>query len=160
MANDLPSYLITDCDDVVIRHNLEEKEFLELAAKAAGVAGEYVGIDDYPDWLSQHDGAGIYQSDGSKWNPLTSDADAFHLACKLNFEVSFLLGRIDTGEGILLFDDLDAMDDDQPTIMRLMIVIAAALMQDLEGYLIEHTPYTVCKIEVRDLVNNFGYSSI
>jgi hypothetical protein len=160
MANDLPSYLITDCDDIVIRHNLEGKEFLEFAAKAAGIAGQYVGIDDYPDWLSQHDGAGIYQSDGIKWNPLTSDSDAFLLACKLNFVVNFLNGEIDTHEGIILLDDICLLDDDQPTIMRLMIVVAAALMQDLEGYLIEHTPYTVCKVEVSDLVNNFGCSSV
>jgi hypothetical protein len=160
MAQDLPDYLITDCDDIVIMHSLEEKEFLELAAKAAGVFGEYVGIGDYPDWLSQHDGCGIYQSDGRKWNPLTSDADAFNLACKLNFEVYFLSGEIDTGEGIIRFDDIDAIDNDHPAIMRMMIVIAAALMHEYDGYLIEHTPYTVCKTEISDLVNNYGSASI
>lgn len=66
-----------------------DKELLGLAAKAAGIAGEWV--DDYNpthDYFYQGNHSGFYAGDfidGSctVWNPLTNDGDALRLAVKL-----------------------------------------------------------------------------
>jgi hypothetical protein len=57
--------------------SMTDKELLELAAKAAGI--ELIYIQDGPCRRVQNVGA-------SPWNPLTSDADAFRLAVKLQLE--------------------------------------------------------------------------
>jgi hypothetical protein len=58
-----------------------DRELLELAAKAAGIVGEY------------HDFTGIYVSpertpdNDAYWNPLTKDGDALRLALTLHIEI-------------------------------------------------------------------------
>lgn len=72
-----------------------DKELLELAAKAAGITGEWV--DDYNpthDYFYKGNHSGFYVGevvDGSctVWNPLTDDGDAFRLAVKLNITFVF-----------------------------------------------------------------------
>lgn len=154
MSQELSDYLITYNGDLVMYPNLPEKRFFELAAFKAGVSGSYVGLNDFPDWLPEHDGTGIYLNNGTKWNPLTSDADAFQLACKLDSEVCFLSAKVTTiDHEVVLFDDLDAIDDDQAGIVRLVIFIAAALIQEYGSELRDFSPLTICKIEPRDLIS-------
>jgi hypothetical protein len=64
-----------------------DRELLELAAKAAGIEGEYES------WTGQGFNEGIRQViNGSKclrpWNPLTDDGDALRLAVKLRLLVN------------------------------------------------------------------------
>lgn len=67
---------------------MSDRELLQLAAKAAGVVGEYEC------WAGQGFIEGIRQIlNGSKcyrlWNPLTDDGDALRLAVALNLTVVF-----------------------------------------------------------------------
>ena len=55
---------------------MNDRELLELAAKAAGIS--VYGPNDYD---------GLTLSSGSHWNPLTDDGDALRLAVKLSFTV-------------------------------------------------------------------------
>ena len=69
-----------------------DREFLELAAKAAGYAV------DWREWVRSHVAefatvkhvkcAGFWL-DGEEWNPLTDDGDALRLAVKLRLTVSW-----------------------------------------------------------------------
>lgn len=56
---------------------MDDRELLELAAKAAGI--EVIRVDEPGLWIAG--GAGVH------WNPLTDDGDALRLAVKLNFEI-------------------------------------------------------------------------
>ena len=53
---------------------MNDRELLELAAKAAGVDGKWLG--DGSLWIGPYDG-------GNQWTPLTDDGDALRLAVKL-----------------------------------------------------------------------------
>jgi len=62
---------------------MNDKELLELAAKAAGIAG---------DWSIEFEGIKVPRRDYDNWiiwNPLTSDSDALRLAVKLRLELGF-----------------------------------------------------------------------
>jgi len=65
---------------------MTDREYLELAAKAAGIEV----------WF---DGNGTPWVDGDKyvWNPITDDGDAFRLAVKLNMTVGEHLGARHAG---------------------------------------------------------------
>lgn len=61
---------------------MDDKELLELAAKAAGIENLY--------WSK--DGEKLFRRDGGiqkPWNPLTNDGDALRLAVKLHINMSF-----------------------------------------------------------------------
>ena len=65
----------------------EDRELLELAAKAAGYAVD-CAFEDSP--LIYGEDAG---PDGPReWNPLTDDGDALRLAVDLRLDISFLSG--------------------------------------------------------------------
>jgi len=70
---------------------MNERELLELAAKAAGIPLK-------PDFAERFD---YYMADRLMWNPLTDDGDALRLAVKLNLVVSCAYGMsaavIETG---------------------------------------------------------------
>lgn len=63
---------------------MDDRELLELAAKAAGIS-----VSDVPPWSGYNDREGFYtmNMDGSavtsRWNPLEDDGDALRLAVKL-----------------------------------------------------------------------------
>lgn len=69
---------------------MSDRELLELAAKAAGVA-----VQKQSPWGGFDDRLGLYElaSDGShvisKWNPLEDDGDALRLAVKLGIKASY-----------------------------------------------------------------------
>ncbi len=56
---------------------MTDRELLELAAKAAGIALENVPMM----------GAGLLLEKGGVWNPLTDDGDALRLAVKLDLPI-------------------------------------------------------------------------
>lgn len=72
---------------------MEDRELIELAAKAAGIRGQFLD-DEF--WLG-----GIRTADNDKtWSPLGRDGDAFRLASKLHMTLVML-----TGECEVLFDN-------------------------------------------------------
>lgn len=63
---------------------MNDKELLELAAKAAGIE---LGWDDKKEPCYWSDWRGLPQKEF--WNPLTDDGDALRLAVKLRLEIGF-----------------------------------------------------------------------
>lgn len=69
---------------------MNDRELLELAAKAAGMTGwAYKGLSGMHKLIdpSRPETTG---SIGPAWNPLTDDGDALRLAVKLNMEIQFM----------------------------------------------------------------------
>lgn len=67
---------------------MTDREFLELAAKAAGIPGVWVEkspADGYPTYSCGIGRAGLVVP---LWNPLEDDGDSLRLAVKLNLSVS------------------------------------------------------------------------
>ena len=97
---------------------MNDRELLELAAKAAGYDGVY-GDNEHPG------GEGIFTSDFEVWNPLTDDGDALRLAVKLKM-------RVDIGGSVVvafITDDAqhhEDFTDSHYSATRRAIVRAAA----------------------------------
>jgi hypothetical protein len=70
---------------------MNDRELLELAAKAAGIPGlKYRGGPCIPAaWIYDYEDARTYKT----WNPLTDDGDALRLAVKLRIDIQ----NLDTG---------------------------------------------------------------
>jgi len=104
---------------------MTDKELLKLAAKATGIEGRYASLDEFPDWMTVHDGEGVYYTSSQAWNPLTDDGDALRLAVRLLFEIDMGRGciaiRHSTG-----FKILEAFNHDPYAATRRAIVRAAA----------------------------------
>jgi hypothetical protein len=103
-----------------------DREMLELAAKAAGIAIVRCRLDD-PMWrdmllLPKADGEGI------SWNPLTDDGDALRLAVKLGFVVNCWLDAKTTWAGCEADEDgcTELHGTDPLAATRRAIVCAAA----------------------------------
>jgi len=62
---------------------MNDKELLELAAKAAGIRLEWDG--DPEKWVPTYYEGKTYHG----WNPLTDDGDALRLAVKLKMDIEF-----------------------------------------------------------------------
>jgi len=69
---------------------MNDKELLELAAKAAG-------YEEW-DWLRGDGLLNVYDADGRHgcWNPLTDDGDALRLAVKLEIDLAQITGGVCT----------------------------------------------------------------
>jgi hypothetical protein len=63
---------------------MNDRELLELAAKAAGLEDYENGLGRGPIYRKYHTGL----QDWVRWNPLTSDGDALRLAVKLGLLIS------------------------------------------------------------------------
>lgn len=70
---------------------MTDRELLELAAKAAGIDGDYVTDFGSGDYYYQWNQCGIlyelHLGGLYVWNPLTDDGDALRLAVKLNMSL-------------------------------------------------------------------------
>jgi hypothetical protein len=100
---------------------VEDRELLELAAKAAGM--EIVVDDNGLVW--RDGGSGSWP----KWNPLTDDGDAFRLAVNLKLDVAFL-GLVDevfveSGSGDEMASAYVSYESDPLAATRRAIVLAA-----------------------------------
>lgn len=105
---------------------MNDRELLELAAKAAGVDLEWDGPPDI--WQPMYYQGKTYHG----WNPLTDDGDALRLACDLGLRV-FTVARTESGAacsavGAVTGERLSEVADTLPTRIatRLAIVRAAA----------------------------------
>lgn len=103
---------------------MTDKEMLELAAKAAGVDGEYV--ENSP--LNGAYRTGIYDRFlDHEWNPLTDDGDALRLAVKLEMVVDTIeLILIGSPPSVCVGIDFDEQYTCPESAVRRAIVRAAA----------------------------------
>ena len=99
---------------------MNDRELLELAAKAAGVNFYTPEGMDTP-WC----GRGFYLRGCAVWNPLSDDGDALRLAIQLEMDVSFgLRGAVIEQSHGKKIQELD--DNDPYAATRRAIVRAAA----------------------------------
>lgn len=107
---------------------MNDRELLELAAKAAGIEGKYFESEN-----GIHIHTGIYRPGlDYYWNPLLSDSEALRLAVKLHMEVCCRTGLCEVyfdnngKEDIISQDDGDDGELQDEEITRRAIVHAAA----------------------------------
>lgn len=95
---------------------ITDRELLELAAKAAGIAVSYIGPQ------------GVYsrKTDCNVWDPLTDDGDALRLAVKLGIGLEFVQGVLVIAGFRRNHEDRRDHNDDLNTATRRAIVRAAA----------------------------------
>lgn len=111
---------------------MNDRELLELAAKAAGMAPIYDANDCFVCWVGECD-------TGHWWDPLTDDGDALRLAVRLHMSVDTFVGGCEVGyddmrggQGYLRQDDGPDGDIDDFEVTRRAIVRAAAEMGRVE----------------------------
>ena len=102
---------------------MEDRELLELAAKAAGIDAKPLKGFDGVERL--HIGAGSYMP--MIWNPLTDDGDALRLAIKLGMNVNF--GNQEEG-AVIAFDFSgrfqDCEESGEPNVATRRAIVRAA----------------------------------
>ena len=76
---------------------MNDKELLELAAKAAGI--------DWFDEPAAKNGCGLHMKSGPFWNPLTDDGDALRLAVKLQIDMEFYVENGSTSAVLVEYCD-------------------------------------------------------
>ena len=115
---------------------MNDKELLELAAKAAGVKALWSPDGVLRDCTNGHPAQNIYSA--PPWNPLTDDGDALRLAVKLHINIE--IWNVDTliganiylmGRGHGYFQERYTTDPYAAT--RRAIVRAAAAIGKWEG---------------------------
>lgn len=103
---------------------MTDKELLELAAKAAGIVGEWNGLG------LEIGSAGIGYRE---WNPLTDDGDALRLAVKLRIEVEpWIHGDSACSRAAVrevLIDEPHYGDDPERATRRAIVRAAAAIAE-------------------------------
>lgn len=101
---------------------MSDRELLELAAKAAGLAWNDYGIDGDGNWW---DGKDYLES----FDPLADDGDALRLATKLNIDIMFFNGFQEVicgGQGDNDDNITEPYGEDIQAAVRRCIVRAAA----------------------------------
>jgi hypothetical protein len=74
----------------------DDRELLELAAKAAGIELEGDLHSNPGEWVPMYYEGKTYHS----WSPLTDDGDALRLAVKLRFQIDVEAARTFVGSGL------------------------------------------------------------
>lgn len=108
---------------------MNDRELLELAAKAAGIEVSWRAMimpspgDDRTEWLGQRIDGGW-----KEWNPLASDADALRLAVKLEMflDLTIAMQPEDTCPNVAANDTDEDCESDPYAATRRAIVRAAA----------------------------------
>lgn len=108
---------------------MSDRELLELAAKAAGIQGDWV--TDYGDgytWQGNTEGFLFERTHGglSVWNPLVDDGDALRLAVDLKIVVQVHTAMCTARYGDAWVTEPPDRDNDRYTATRRAIVRAAA----------------------------------
>lgn len=106
---------------------MNDRELLELAAKAAGISGQFteqMPEAGYPRYCC---GIGYL----AMWNPLTDDGDALRLAVKLHLLIlpsspESIRGTVTADSWGLCFESTEEVSDDPYAATRRAIVRAAA----------------------------------
>lgn len=113
---------------------MSDRELLELAAKAVGIAGKWVrnyGCGEYF-YLGSHDGIMIKHPSGgvAVWNPLEDDGEALRLAVRLGISLEIDSIHCDDPEvAVIAYGDevyQASLGSDPYTATRRAIVRAAA----------------------------------
>ena len=106
---------------------MTDREFLELAAKAAGeLTPDWYGNDAYFDGVLQ------------RWNPLTDDGDALRLAVKLDFRIdidnqlSMAAVYANSSYNIDVMVETDDNNDTYAATRRAIVRAAAAIGRAVE----------------------------
>ena len=101
---------------------MNDKELLELAAKAAGIPVMPCTCSDAK-WPLKHD----TEKSGKRghWNPLVDDGDALRLAVKLDIHV-LLFENMTTARPLLADWDCDERDDGDPCAATRRAIVRAA----------------------------------
>jgi len=102
--------------------NNEERELLELAAKAAGIKIIYWNDGKEP----YSSGQGFILESGKLWNPFTDGGDAFRLAVHLGLSIDFAEWVNTVCYGVDEFVQEEWKDKSSLDATRLAIVRAAA----------------------------------
>ena len=110
-----------------------DREFLELAAKAAGIGGGWgdrvtIGQDevDLTDiWFLED------PEYCASWNPLTDDGDALRLAGKLEMDIYIYDTHATAANYEIMGFDEDAGNDIQKAIRRAIVRVAAAIGESM-----------------------------
>lgn len=107
---------------------MNDRELLELAAKAAGVKGHFIERtpeDGYPAYT-----CGIGSASIVLWNPLTDDGDALRLSIRLGISIYQNIVRVQANTIALAlagtFIHEDTLKQDYDVATRRAIVRAAA----------------------------------
>lgn len=114
---------------------MTDRELLELAAKAAGIEGQF--IDEPDEFQFYPDDSDLY---GVTWNPLTDDGDALRLAVKLGIAITPYPIYVQPKHAVIAkqyrhtdslrepnpTEVIEAFKDDQDAATRRAIVRAAA----------------------------------
>ena len=110
---------------------MNDRELLELAAKAAGYKlsfynGYAVNVTDFHPAQNVH---------GAKqWNPLTDDGDALRLAVNLELPIRFAPnGTVESGNAKSGYPFWEILDNDPYAATRRAIVRAAAEIGKVKG---------------------------
>ena len=97
---------------------MEDKELIELAAKAAGLQVK----------VASNSGRGLkVHGNCNWWNPLTDDGDALRLAVKLRMTLGVGLDRSDAG-GFCEFD----LEDKNAATRRVIVRAAAEIGRNMK----------------------------
>jgi len=112
---------------------MNDKDLLELAAKAAGFGAPGSGAvcwteSEYPRGSGMNGALWNYvghMDTAELWNPLTDDGDALRLAVKLKLTIFIESGAVRIGPGID-YPDIYFEDEDPCAVTRRAIVLTAA----------------------------------
>ncbi len=108
---------------------MSDRELLELAAKAAGIAPVPYTWDKGSPW-GEHEGFTVSGEGPNEWNPLEDDGDALELAVKLQISVMFQSSGVEArsyhGEFFIAREAVSYETGDVATATRAAIVRAAA----------------------------------
>ncbi|KSG74358.1 hypothetical protein AO961_18785 [Pseudomonas aeruginosa] len=120
---------------------MNDRELLELAARAAGMNIQRSRLDDplHRDFLMNGEGLRNPGQCSFPWNPLTDDGDALRLAVKLRFEVQCYLGMAsviyDDGspDGAYLQQNPEKGQSDEQATRRAIVRAAAEIGKSMGG---------------------------
>ena len=106
---------------------MDDRELLELAARAAGIDAKWID-DDYTRegmWLKGERGP----DNSAFWNPLTVDGDALRLAVRLNMNVIINPrgGGVVAGRVVATNNDDNDCTSKETAVRRAIVRAAAAL---------------------------------
>ena len=99
---------------------MDDRELLELAAKAAGLKVIY-NAGDRGLWLPEED---------DEWNPLTDDGDALRLAVKLEIDIAFYRKHVDAtanSHGAAIVSEYGLKPDPYAATRRAIVRAAAEI---------------------------------
>lgn len=108
---------------------MEDRELLELAAKAAGIKiiRSRLGDPLWRDMLIENSNVEQDGNPSARWNPITDDADALRLAVKLGIApIQHLEERLCAAHWTDIMCRLESYKDDPYAATRRAIVHAAA----------------------------------